>query len=236
VKKPLILLIVAVVLVVPAWASDQVVKDVSLIDSRLGPENFRMSGGQDGFCFDTPTNIPCPGQVTTTLDIPCPDSTIQDLDLLVQISHTWVGDLSATLTKVGSGSATVFHQPGVPDSNFGCSGDDIDAIINDEATDPIEFECAEAVPSIQGEFIGGDPPDDTLMATWDGEELCGTWTLNVADNAGGDLGTLFQWCLIPGPPDVPDGAVPSTTDVGVIAMILLLLGSSAYFLGRRATN
>ena len=223
-------------------AAAQTEKDQDLIDD-VQPSNFRLEGGADALCFDIFTSIPPIGEITTTLDIPCPEGTIDDLDLLVQISHTWVGDLSATLTKQGSGSAIIFDRPGQPaQGSFGCSGNDIDAVINDEAVDPIEDQCADGIPTIQGDFIGGDPPDDTLMATWDGEDLCGTWTLTVADAAGGDSGFIEQWCLIPGPPDQPndgggdgggDGGVPSTTSAGVIAMILLLLGAGAYLLRRR---
>jgi len=223
-------------------AAAQTQKDQDLIDD-LQPPNFRLEAGQDAFCFDIPTNIPPIGEISTTLDIPCPEFAIEDLELLVQISHTWVGDLSATLTKVGSGSATVFDRPGAPQGTFGCSGNDIDAIVDDEAMLPIEDECADAIPTIQGEFIGGDPPDNTLMATWDAEDICGTWTLTVADAAGGDSGFIEQWCLIPGPPEEPEdgggdgaGEVPSTTGVGVIVMLLLLLGTGTCFLRRRAAD
>jgi len=213
------------------------VKDVDLIDDRLGPENFRIQGGQDAICKSVPESIPDshPGGLIQTMTIPCPASTIQDLDLLVQISHTWVGDLTVTLTKSGGGSAAVIVRPGEPAKGFfGCSADDIDAIINDEATDPIEDECEESVPTIQGEFIGGDPPDDSLMATWDGEDICGEWTIHVVDDYGGDIGDLLQWCLIPGVDagDGGEGDVPSTNGVGVIVAVLLLLGSSAYYLRR----
>jgi hypothetical protein len=233
--------VVLVFLLSCEMAAAQPQKNQDLIDNAQ-PSNFRLEGDQDAICFDIPTSIPPIGETSTTLDIPCPESTIEDLELLVQIHHTWVGDLSATLTKVGSGSATVFDRPGAPgQSTFGCSGDDIDAIINDEAMVPIEEECADAIPTIQGEFIGGDPPDNTLMARWDGEEICGTWTLTVADAAGGDSGFIEQWCLIPGPFEEPedgggDGGVSSTTGVGAIVTILLLLGTSTYFLCRRAID
>ena len=103
-----IVLVLLVVMMGFGVAAAQV-KDPDLIDSRLGPPNFRMEGGQDAICFAIPTNIPDnnPAGVTTNIDIPCPDSNIEDLDVLVQITHTWVGDLSATLSKGGSGSATI---------------------------------------------------------------------------------------------------------------------------------
>ena len=39
------------------------------------------------------------------------------------------------------------------------------------------------------------------MATYDGQNVNGAWTLTVVDNAGGDTGTLSQWCIeVPVPP------------------------------------
>jgi len=78
-----------------------------------------------------------------------------------------------------------------------------------------------------GEFIPGDPPG-LLLTQFEGLALCGTWEVNVADHAGQDSGFLSNWCLDPGAPDGNgSGDVPSTTIVGVFAMLLLLLGLSA---------
>jgi len=251
-----IVVVLLVVLLGCGVAAAQI-KDPDQIDQRTGPENFRLDGGQDAICFAIPTNIPDnnPAGVTTTIDIPCPDSTIEDLDLLLQISHTWVGDLTATLSKDGGAPVVVLDRPGLqpplppPGSCCGCSGDDIDATIDDEGATGVEDECAAGTPTIQGAFIGGDPATNTLMATWDGSDICGSWALNVSDGAGADTGFITQWCLVPGTDGGGDGAgdgagdgggdgggVPSTTGIGVIVLMLLLLGSSAYFLRRKATN
>ncbi len=119
-----------------------------------------------------------------------------------------------------------------PGSCCGCGGNDIDAVLNDAATDPVEDECAPMTPTIHGEFIPGDPPRPQLLTQFEGLELCGTWELNVADRGGADVGGVFGWCLLPDPPD----DVPSTTIVGVIVTTLLLLGTSGYVLRRRATD
>ena len=85
--------------------------------------------------------------------------------------------------------------------------------------------------------IAGDPADNTLLASFIGEEFCGTWELRVSDGAGADSGSLNTWCLLPPPNVIPDPpGVPSTTIVGVIVTALLLFGTSTYLRRRRATD
>jgi subtilisin-like proprotein convertase family protein len=208
-----------------------------LVGTRLGPENFRVQGGAGAVCFSVPTSIPDndPGGVTTTLMVDTGCGAITDLDFSTQISHTWVGDLKVVLTKSGGPSATLIDQPGVPASTFGCSGDDIDATLNDEARSDVETECAAGVPTIQGDFVPGDPAGPALSA-FDGEDFCGLWELNVNDNAGGDLGTVFEWCIFPGTTGGTDTVVPASNSIGIALMVVLLLGSSAYFVRRRVMN
>lgn len=45
----------------------------------------------------------------------------------------------------------------------------------------METTCEPTVPTIQGTFIAGDQPDPTLLASFDGEDVCGTWKLHVVD-------------------------------------------------------
>ncbi len=118
--------------------------------------------------------------------------TLTDLDVSLNVTHTWVGDLIATLTHEDTGTTAVFYdRPGVPASTFGCSGNDIDATFDDEAATPVEDEC-QNLPAIGGTFSPSNP-----LSVFDGEDLAGTWTLNISDNAGADTGQLNEWCLLP---------------------------------------
>jgi hypothetical protein len=124
--------------------------------------------------------------------------TITDLNVSLVVTHTWVGDLRFTLTHVDTGTSRVIDdRPGYTGSGFGCSGDDIDATIDDEGVDGnVETQC-DNLPATHGDLVGGDPPSTTLLAGFDGESLTGTWRLNASDNAGGDTGTVDEWCLVP---------------------------------------
>ena len=117
--------------------------------------------------------------------------TISDLNVTLDVSHTWVGDLSFTLTHVATGTAvTIVDRPGVPASGNGCSGDDILATLDDAAASPVENECAGGTPTINGTFSPNNP-----LSAFNGQDPGGSWTLAVTDSAGGDTGILNQWCL-----------------------------------------
>ncbi|MDE0887114.1 MAG: proprotein convertase P-domain-containing protein [Myxococcota bacterium] len=130
------------------------------------------------------------------------NATILNLEVLVQISHSWVGDLKVTLSHVETGTtAVLIDRPGSPaSSSFGCSGDDIDATLADDASLPAEDECASGSPAIAGFLL----PTETL-AVFNGEDIAGTWTLTVYDLGLGVSGTLDAWTLeLNDPPLLPE--------------------------------
>ena len=58
--------------------------------------------------------------------------TISDLDLLLDIEHSWIGDLQVFLTHAPTGEVTMVNRPGSPPSY--CNQANIDAILDDEGT------------------------------------------------------------------------------------------------------
>lgn len=122
--------------------------------------------------------------------------TITDLDVDLDISHTWVGDLDIDLTHLSTSNVrNLIDRPGVPASTFGCSANNILATVDDEAAAAAETMCNGTPPAIGGAVIGGDPADASLLANYDGEDVAGPWRLDVADEAVADVGTLNGWCL-----------------------------------------
>ena len=124
--------------------------------------------------------------------------TLADLDVSIDVTHSYVGDTAFTLTHVDTGTSVTFYdRPGVPASTFGCSGADIDVTANDEGPDgTIESQCA-TLPASFGNRVGGDPANTSLFAAFDGEDLAGTWRLTAEDFATPDAGTVNEWCLLP---------------------------------------
>ncbi|MEM6640629.1 MAG: proprotein convertase P-domain-containing protein [Pseudomonadota bacterium] len=137
-------------------------------------------------------------------------ATISDLDVSFEITHTYVGDLIVTLTHDDTGtSAVIMDRPGFTGSGFGCSGDDIVATLDDEASSAIEDQCATSSPTIDGTFSPNNP-----LSVFDGESAGGTWTLNVADVFNQDPGQLTEWCIVPTEenPDTDGDGVDDTVD------------------------
>ncbi|MBK9613345.1 proprotein convertase P-domain-containing protein [Candidatus Amarobacter glycogenicus] len=169
---------------------------------------------------NTPTATPVPAGFTcSTPNVAIPDNnptgvsdtlnvgstgTLNDVNVFVRATHTWVGDTSFTVTHNAT-SVTVIDRPGVPLSTFGCSGDNITATLDDEAATPVEDECAASVPTINGTFI----PNNALSA-FDGMDQSGAWTITAVDAAGGDTGVLVEWC-VQTETSVPPTATPTDT-------------------------
>jgi hypothetical protein len=126
--------------------------------------------------------------------------TITDLNVGILITHTWVGDLVVTLRHVDTGTVvTMIHRPGttvlpLPGSSvgdFGCSGNNINATLDDEASALVEDQCrTSSSPAIYGSVRPNNP-----LSAFDGENLHGTWRLTVTDGATLDNGSLESWSL-----------------------------------------
>ena len=122
--------------------------------------------------------------------------TIVDLDVSVRIEHPFVSDIRVILRHVPTGTqARLLDRIGRP-PGAGCSGDDIDATLDDAAATDIDDECVLPGPiSIQGTFR----PDQAL-ARFNGEDMSGDWQLRVSDRSRNNVCTLVEWCMIPATP------------------------------------
>jgi subtilisin-like proprotein convertase family protein len=118
---------------------------------------------------------------------------IDDLDVWLDMSHSWVGDLKFVLKHIESGTqVTLIDRPGVPATTYGCHGDDIDVILDDSAAELVENACNMSSPTLAGALR----PMEALAA-FQGELWSGTWQLSVIDTVAPDLGVLNNWCLLP---------------------------------------
>jgi len=182
---------------------------------------------------------------------------INDLELGLQFTHTWVGDVSANLTHAapegGAGGTTVvgvLDRPGFTTTGFGCSLNDVDATLSGpNGTAPVEGVCtAPGPPAISGVFT-----PNASLAPFSGQVLGGSWTLALIDHAAGDTGTLVTWCLSNKAPVGTGGAdtgggdtgggdtgggtgTPATNAWGVGILIALFLGVSVFYLRRRGAS
>lgn len=117
---------------------------------------------------------------------------IQDLNVNVDVSHDWVGDVALTLLHQASGTTiSLLDRPGIPGGFWGCSQDDIVATFDDEASVPAETQCNTSGSAISGSVV----PAESL-ASFDGLVASGTWVLQVTDAyPSADGGVLNHWSL-----------------------------------------
>jgi subtilisin-like proprotein convertase family protein len=125
------------------------------------------------------------------------------------INHSWVGDLIFTLTSPAGTTITLSDSIGNPPLFFGIDAENFsDTRFDDEASIPIEN-----ASSNQDPFTGSWLPKQALSA-FDGENPNGTWTLNVRDVFGGEIGNLNQCSLHVTPLPQNDTAVSTLSYTG----------------------
>ena len=133
---------------------------------------------------------------------------VSDVSMDMEITHTWVGDLTI---KVMSPTGTVTTamatpgQPGAPDDGSTCCGnnDDLDGTpINFADSNPTDAENMGlgGVGVCTGDglcnyFPNPDGAPGTDFSDFDGEDAVGTWTVCVGDGAAGDLGEILDFTL-----------------------------------------
>lgn len=128
--------------------------------------------------------------------------TIASVSVNMEITHTYVGDLDASLLPPGGGSISLFDRPGQPGSNFGCSEDNLRLGFSDDSPNSaalLENTCNDSETGLNNPgppyAIAGSyqPIDDFTSLVGAGSN--GTWTLQVNDNASSDGGILEGWSI-----------------------------------------
>jgi subtilisin family serine protease/subtilisin-like proprotein convertase family protein len=137
-------------------------------------------------CNDTPYSIP--DNNTTGINSPMTVSqsvNIIDLEVFVDITHTYRADLLIRLTSPDGTNVTLHNRSGGSANN----------IVGWYDTDlPVDG------PGSLSDFFG--------------ENTAGTWTLHVDDNYAQDTGTLNEWCLwVSGEDEDPENTPPAVSDI-----------------------
>ena len=150
---------------------------------------------------DTPVSIPDNTAAGANSNIDFSSAfLITDVNVTVNITHTFDGDLTLTLTSP-SGTTIVLS-----DQNGGGGDDYSGTLFDDDADDVIQG----GAPPFTGAFIPEQP-----LSTFNGELSGGVWTLNVADGAGADIGTIDSWTIeVCGfeQEDLDDDGIPNADD------------------------
>lgn len=147
----------------------------------FGTGNVPMSGSSS---ISPGTPINSNTTITSTLTV-ADNVSITDLDVVLNINHTWVGDLVITLESP-AGTVITILDPGT------CSGDDVVILLDDEA--PTTSSACYGTGTNQAYPDPSYQPFSPLSA-FDGENTAGDWILSVSDTVGGDTGILNSWGL-----------------------------------------
>lgn len=120
--------------------------------------------------------------------------TLAEAEVSVNIEHSYVGDLSARLIGPDGTTVQLFDRVGVPNSEFGCDGQDILLTFSDNAVadaTALENSCGGQSPALAGTYQPIDP-----LATLSAKSIMGDWSLELTDAAAPDGGTLVEWSLL----------------------------------------
>jgi subtilisin-like proprotein convertase family protein len=149
---------------------------------------------------DDPAGVTCP-----PISFPSqPAFQISDIVVELDVEHTWVGDLVITLKHTrGTGevvTAELVHQPGVPETSFGCSSDLVRdagekyAFASDPSLLPLGSTSCPATIQPACYAVASENPDG-LTAFRGLKKGAGTWELEIRDLESGDTGTFYGWSM-----------------------------------------
>ena len=174
--------------VVEDWNGDG---QIDSFDTPLANAQVYLDANSNGV-FDVTTtnlssgnvNIAIPDNnatgISSTITVSGVTGQFIDLDVTINITHPFVGDLVVTLTGPNNVTRTLVNRRGGSGDNF------TGTIFDDQA--------ATAITSGSAPFTGRFRPEESLDV-FNGINPNGTWTLNVSDRAAADLGTLLNWSL-----------------------------------------
>lgn len=120
----------------------------------------------------------------TSSSLVVPDNfELADVDVKLNITHSYVGDLTVRVVHPDGASVYLLVEVGGSGDNF------TDTILDDQAAIPIGSVTANDAP-----FRGRYQPENPL-SYFNGKASAGTWKLEIQDSYKGDHGTLDGWSL-----------------------------------------
>ncbi len=188
---------------VDVWRGDEVIAtlsgdETSYVDedAAAGYNRYRLEVSQDGFCSTlsgsctlgaleecSSPDVFISFLLDPVVDVVTFDSVteVQDLDVFVDIEHTWLGDVSIVLESPTGTEVTLKEDS---------TGDDFDNILVTFDDEGLAY-LPRTLPL--GEHQAPQGPG--VLSDFDDEFTAGDWTLTVADAVDFDDGTLNSWCV-----------------------------------------
>jgi subtilisin-like proprotein convertase family protein len=126
--------------------------------------------------------------ISDTINVPVgPECIVVDVDIQMDIDHTWIGDLDIDIISPSGTNENIWDRR--------CSSyDDIRATADDTGTESM---CT-AIGAGPSDLVLYDEPLASLgsgLSVFEGEPAGGDWEITIYDGAGGDQGTFEYWRL-----------------------------------------
>ncbi|GFE69595.1 proprotein convertase P-domain-containing protein [Chroococcus sp. FPU101] len=158
------------------------------------------------FTSNTVMTIADYSTITSNLSVSGVSGNISDVDVLININHTWNSDLRVFLINPLGTQIELFTEVGIGGQGF------LNTRLDDEAS--------ASIASGSGTFTGSFRPKGSL-SNFDGTDANGSWKLKITDGAEGDTGTLTSWSLMinggttppPPPPPPPASEVDTLSEI-----------------------
>lgn len=148
--------------------------------SAVQEANLATSKSAEFRSTDVPKPITDNTTISSAISVADVSSSVTDVDVRLDITHTFNGDLSVFLVSPTGRRVELFSSIGGGSENFE------QTIFDDEATLDIELATAP--------FAGRFRPVGSL-ADFNGDDPNGIWLLEISDNAFLDTGSLNSWSL-----------------------------------------
>lgn len=174
--------------------------------------NFTTGSCSVTASVNVPVSISATGTPTITSTITIPSSiTINDVNVVNLVgTHTWINDLTVTLTSPQGTIVNLWSD-----------------ICNNEDNFNLNFDDAAASATLPCPPTGGGTyqPSGSL-ATLNGEDAAGIWTLTITDGANQDGGSLTSWgleicgvsCTPPATPTISTGGATTFCSGGSVTL------------------
>ena len=118
--------------------------------------------------------------INSILNIPS-GGVISDVNITMNVTHSWINDMTATLISPSGTAVRLFARP--------CVSDDIQNISATFDDSGANVVCG------SNPGITGTVKSEQLLSAFNGENSTGNWTLRIFDRFAGDGGSLNNWSL-----------------------------------------
>ena len=214
-----------------------VMKKTSMLVAMAGLALAAASASAQVYSSSPSLDVLSNATISNTINVAAGPASVQDLNVIVQLTHTWDSDLDMVL-QGPSGFVTLSTDNGGSGDNYLTTRfDDASATAINAGAAPFNSDFRPEATfngwsGTAGVFTGNEY---AALSGFNGASADGDWTLWVADGVGGDSGTLAYWSLEfdfaadPNNPNPPPPPPTSPSGLGSYVANAVQVGGEARF-------